>query len=53
MQESIAYKIISGKIADVEKEINNLAAEGWRVVASTGLSQNVNQVAVILERGSA
>jgi hypothetical protein len=43
------YKVIQGNAQAVEKELNNLAAQGWRVASSAGLS-GAYEIAVILER---
>jgi hypothetical protein len=34
MPESVQYEIIRGSVESVEKEANELAAFGWRVVTS-------------------
>lgn len=43
------YKVVQGGTQVVEKELNDLAGQGWRVVSSAGLS-GAFEIAVILER---
>jgi hypothetical protein len=43
------YKVIQGSTQAVEKELNSLAAQGWHVITTAGLS-GAYEIAVILER---
>jgi hypothetical protein len=48
MPESVEYKIIQGNLPSIEKEANEMAAQGWRVVSSISLAQW--EYGLVLER---
>jgi hypothetical protein len=50
MAGNVTYKVITGKVAEIEKRINELATHGWRVVSSAHLFTAT--LAVILEHPS-
>ena len=33
MAENLTYKIVTGTVAEIENQINELATHGWRVVS--------------------
>jgi hypothetical protein len=48
MANPTSYKVITGKAADLETQMNALSQEGWKVVAAA--SNEVRKALVILEK---
>ena len=36
-RQNVTYKVVTGMVAEIEKQINELATHGWRVVSSANL----------------
>lgn len=50
MAENLTYKIVTGTVAEIENQINELATHGWRVVSSVSLY--TSNLTVILEHSN-
>jgi len=49
MAEPATYKVIHGKLEKLEKQLNELAEQGWRVVSAAHGLTPLLDIVVILE----